>query len=771
MNNSAIFLLTLSLPLVAAATENVEPADTAYSLSEVRVTAIKQASSLLRQPVSVTTVTPEEVSRYTIESMKGVSEIAPNFYMPDYGSKMTSSIYVRGIGSRIDQPAVGLNVDNIPFLNKNGYDFDMADIERIEVLRGPQSTLYGRNTIAGLINVYTLSPMNWEGVKFSAQGGSYAFSRLSAGIYKKLGDRLGMSLNVHGGHNNGYEHNAHDGARCGETQELSMRWKTVWRPTENFSLENVVSGVHSRQHGYPYAFEQTGEVNYNDTCFYRRWGLTEGLSLKWITEHFTLASITGLQMLHDNMTLDQDFLPESYFTLTQRQHDLSATQDIVLRGATGNYTWLAGVFAFYKHNRMMAPVTFKEDGIDRLILDNINGNIPPKIGIGYRWNSPDFLLDSRFRSPVKGIALYHRSAYTAGPFDLAVGLRFDYEHNSMSYKSNVNTSASIWRSTPAGDMKMLDLSGDINEAGRLSQTFREFLPTFSVTFNHNNSAFYASVSRGYKAGGYNTQMFSQILQDRMENRLKEETVEKVTAMMGPQMGQMIGGMMGDLKDVDVDRVVSYRPETSWNYEVGGHFYMDQGRAYATFSAFWIDLRDQQVTVFPDGTTTGRMTANAGRTRSLGAELTLRYAPTPKWVFNVAYGYNKATFRHFNNGLDDLSGKRVPYAPENTLFASVTFLQKISDKRDIQLIVTPDVRGTGSIYWDERNQYRQPFYAELGLNAGIKWRSALFEVWMKNITDTRFNVFRYESIGNSFFQRGAPFHWGLRVRFDLKDFKF
>ena len=113
-----------------------------------------------------------------------------------------------------------------------------------------------------------------------------------------------------------------------------MRWKTVWRPTENFSLENVVSGVHSRQHGYPYAFEQTGEVNYNDTCFYRRWGLTEGLSLKWITEHFTLASITGLQMLHDNMTLDQDFLPESYFTLTQRQHDLSATQDIVLRGAT-----------------------------------------------------------------------------------------------------------------------------------------------------------------------------------------------------------------------------------------------------------------------------------------------------------------------------------------------------------------------------------------------------------------------------------------------------
>lgn len=741
MKNSTLLLLSLSLaPAAAAVTPPVEPADTAYALSEVRVTAIKQASSLLRQPVSVTTVTPEEISRYAIESMKGVSDIAPNFYMPDYGSKMTSSIYVRGIGARIDQPAVGLNVDNIPYLNKNAYDFDMADIERIEVLRGPQSTLYGRNTIAGLINIYTLSPMNWEGVKFSAQGGSYAFSRLSAGIYKKLNDRLGMSLNAHGGHNNGYEYNAHDGSRCGETEDVSLRWKTVWRPSGSVSVENVVSGVHSRQHGYPYVFEETGQVNYNDTCFYRRWGLTEGLSVKWITPHFTLASITGLQMLHDNMTLDQDFLPDSYFTLTQRQHDLSVTQDVVLRGTAGNYTWLAGVFAFYKHNRMMAPVTFKEDGIDRLIVGNINPNLPP--GMALRWDDDSFVLGSRFRTPARGVALYHRSSYAAGPFDLAVGLRFDYEHTSMSYLSDVNTSATMYRGPVAIGSKEID----IHDSGRLKKTFREFLPTFSVTFNHNNSAFFAQVSRGYKAGGFNTQMFSQILQTKMMS------------------------VMGVPPEIDVDGIVSYLPETSWNYEVGGHFYMDRGRAYATFSAFYIDLRDQQVTVFPEGTTTGRMTTNAGRTRSLGAELTLRYNPTPKWVFNVAYGFNRATFRHFNDGQYDLSGKRVPYAPENTLFASVSYLQPISSRRDIHLIVTPDVRGTGSIYWDERNLYRQPFYAEVGLDVGIRWRTMLFEVWMKNLTDTRFNVFRYESIGNTFFQRGAPFHWGLRVRFDLKDFR-
>ena len=87
------------------------------------------------------------------------------------GSRMTSSIYVRGIGARIDQPVVGLNVDNVPFLNKDNYDFDMPDIARIEVIRGPQSTLYGRNTMGGLINIYTISPLNYQGSRVMAETG------------------------------------------------------------------------------------------------------------------------------------------------------------------------------------------------------------------------------------------------------------------------------------------------------------------------------------------------------------------------------------------------------------------------------------------------------------------------------------------------------------------------------------------------------------------------------------------------------------------------
>ncbi|MDE6144769.1 MAG: Plug domain-containing protein, partial [Muribaculaceae bacterium] len=141
------------------------------TLKEVTVTAIKQSESLNLQPIASTTLGEKSIERYNITTMKDASEIVPNFYIPDYGSRMTSSIYVRGLGARMDQPAVGLNVDNIPVLNKNDYDIDLFDIERIEVMRGPQSVLYGRNTMGGLINIYTLSPRDVRGLRFMAEYG------------------------------------------------------------------------------------------------------------------------------------------------------------------------------------------------------------------------------------------------------------------------------------------------------------------------------------------------------------------------------------------------------------------------------------------------------------------------------------------------------------------------------------------------------------------------------------------------------------------------
>ena len=159
-------------------------------LDEISVSAIKQGVS--NDDASSTMVSQKDLEQHRIVTVKGVSDLIPNFYIPDYGSRITSSIYVRGIGARMDQPSVGLNIDNVPIMNKDAYDFDLVDIAKVEMLRGPQSSLYGRNTMGGLINVTTLSPMKWQGLRLMAEYGSGNSWKGAASWYHKFNNKVGL---------------------------------------------------------------------------------------------------------------------------------------------------------------------------------------------------------------------------------------------------------------------------------------------------------------------------------------------------------------------------------------------------------------------------------------------------------------------------------------------------------------------------------------------------------------------------------------------------
>ena len=150
--------------------------------------------SLRNRPVAASVAGRRTIERQHITAVKELSRLVPNFYIPDYGSRMTSSIYVRGLGARIDQPVMGLNVDNVPYLSKDDYDFDLTEIERIEVLRGPQSTLYGRNTMGGVINVYTLSPLAYQGTRLGAEYASGNTLRLRASTCLRPSEHTGISV-------------------------------------------------------------------------------------------------------------------------------------------------------------------------------------------------------------------------------------------------------------------------------------------------------------------------------------------------------------------------------------------------------------------------------------------------------------------------------------------------------------------------------------------------------------------------------------------------
>lgn len=728
---------------VATAFAQQETRDSVRILEEVTVTAIKQNADLTLHPLASTVMKRQQIERLNIVSVKGASELAPNFYIPDYGSRMTSSIYVRGIGARIDQPVVGLNVDNVPFLNKDNYDFDLPDIERMEVIRGPQSTLYGRNTMGGLINIYTISPLNYQGSRVMAETGKGDLMRMTLSHYMLLKPDLGMAFTGDFHYFGGFFTNRYLGYKADKEKGGSLRWKTAWKPDDRLSIDNTAWFTLSRSHGYPYEYEESGEINYNDTCFYRRNSFADGLTVRYDMGSWTLSGITSVQYIDDNMTLDQDFLPLDYFTLTQKRHEWALTQDVIARGkVSGNYRWLAGAFGFYKRTAMDAPVTFKGHGIERLIVENRN-KINPDYPIA--WDTDNFVLGSDFTMPTWGVAVYHESELKAGRWNFSLGMRLDYERVGLTYHSDANTSYTVYDNTDPDNPKVFSHEKiDINDGGKLHKSFLEFLPKATISYSlpmRSASDVYVSVGRGYKSGGFNTQMFSDVLQQRI-------------------MSQMGLGMK-----YDIDDIVGYEPEKSWNYEAGAHIMCADGKVLTDMALFYIDCRDQQVTTFPDGTTTGRVTTNAGRTRSYGAELQVRYAPNRHWLLNASYGYTHATFRDFNNGRENLSGKRVPYAPQNTLFAGLTYSLPLPRFID-EITFNANMRGIGSIYWDEQNTRRQPFYILAGGSVSVRYKWATLELWGKNITNKHYDVFSFKSIGNTYVQRGKPVAWGLTLRMNF-----
>lgn len=732
--NFIVALFYLFLPLTE------EPIDT-FMLEGVDVVASIKNPVEGEKAFSSTTIGRAQMENRHIVSLKELSAIAPNFYQPDYGSRMTSSIYVRGFGSRIDQPVVGMNFDGVPVLNKNNYDFDFHDISSVEVIRGAQSTLYGRNTVGGTINVNTLSPLIFQGKRFSIEYGNANTIRAKASHYGKPADNIGWSASVYYSHSDGFFRNVSREEMCDGGDNLSARLRVQYKPTEQLSIDNAFMVGYLDEGGYAYRAYDTqngtlANVSYNEKCSYRRFYISDGLTIKRLFGRNTLSSTTAYQYSDDRMNMDNDFQPLNYFTLGQYQKEHSITQELILKSSDReSFRWLGGLFAFFKHQRLDAPVHFKDEGINKLILKNANEHFFNEMGYNLEFLEDNFIIEDKFVIPTLGVALFGRVAYALGDFDFTAGLRVDYEYSFMNYNSYTTLN---YRYDPTKEFTPLKSTFK----GRKNVDALEFLPTFTLSYKRGWGNVYASVSRGFKAGGFNTQLFSDILQQKLVNDI-----------------------MGSVSRDDASSTV-YRPESSWNYELGTHLSpLSDGSLQIDASLFYIDCRNQQLTVFPPGESTGRMMSNAGKSYSCGAELAASYR-IERFCFDASFGYTYARFKEYISGKNDYSGKFLPYAPRETVAVNVSYNIPVPRSFANFFVLNVGWNGIGNIYWDEANSLCQPFYGLL--SASLVWEKGHFgaSLWGKNLYNEKYNTFYFKSIGNNFFAQGKPLQFGVSFNVNL-----
>ncbi|MCF0159201.1 MAG: TonB-dependent receptor [Bacteroidaceae bacterium] len=322
--------------------------------------------------------------------------------------------------------------------------------------------------------------------------------------------------------------------------------------------------------------------------------------------------------------------------------------------------------------------------------------------------------------------------------------------------------------------------------GTIKNDYWQLMPKFALQYDFNRqNNIYATVSRGTRSGGYNVQMFSDLLQGELRNQMMAQIKEgsskaiKKMAEDNPRMPESVVKTILDNIDKipvpessNVKETVTYRPEYSWNFEIGTHLSTTNNRYQADAAIFLIDTRDQQIARFA-ASGLGRMMVNAGHSQSRGAELSLRGEIIDGLNLGLNYGYTYATFKDYNtksaedenteDTKDDYSGNYVPFVPKHTVTFDASYTWLFQSSWAKRLTIGATYAGAGRIYWTESNNASQAYYSTLAARATLQMKHVQVEVWGRNLTNTKYNTFYFESMARGFAQHSKPLQVGIDVR--------
>ncbi len=701
---------------VAAANPGGSSADSAGgdALGEVVVTARRRSENLINVPLSVTALSGAELEKRGDASVGDLIGSVPSLFTTQnqtFGPAPSQTyLVIRGVGATSSSdPAVGTFVDGV-YQPSLGFDSDLMDVERVEVLRGPQGALFGRNTEGGAVSITTRTPGNDFGGRLTAEMGSFDSYKVGANITGPLvEDRVYGSASLGYAHTNGFLENITLGRPQDNSDKYAARFALRLTPVED--LEMILrASLESERLGYVgFGVPDDGTERYvtlddqKHTSKLENYGTSATINYKW--HDITLTSITGASKIHTHYWFDYDSSTDLGNFQDQLTSQQLFSQELRAAGSIGKQVdWLVGYYYFKERYDQARDFGLGECSIC---------TAPPI------FSYEDVVLEQTrfFRHGNAGFG--HLIYRPIDNLDLTAGARYSSERVTARQAGNIHMPY-------AGVEEHYD--------GTNSSTFNNFSPSGTVAYHWTpRLTSYLTVSRGFRPGGYDKY---------------------------PGSAAGVG--------------IPFRSETSTNYEGGVKTEMLERRLYVQADVFYVTVQNQQlVSTIPrpiTGVPVGVET-NVGNSSSRGVEFEANYAPVRAVRLSANASYVDAVFDKLIYAVGSHEvGDALPYVPRWTASGSAEFTQAVENDSSLTYgayfrFVGAHYNGNGAPPFDPILDI--PSVSILDLK--VTWRKGPCDVsaFVNNVTDRFAIVSRYQPAFEPYTRASVlpPRAFGVRASYE------
>jgi iron complex outermembrane receptor protein len=698
-----LFAVVIALPHdgLAQGAQTTDP-PVRFELPTVIVAVEKRPQDVLTVPVSVTPVQRSTMQDAGMRYVSDAARLAPNAFIHEFSARKLSNPRFRGIGSGPNNPGVTTYIDGVPQLSANSSSLELVDVSQVEFARGPQSALFGRNTIGGLITITSREPSRsgWTG-EVTAPFGSRDLRDIRGSVSGPVvSDRLSVGLAAGYAARDGYTVNDATGNSVDDRSAAFGKMQLLFTPAPAWDARFIVTAERARDGDYalqdlaavrrtPFHVARTFEG------FTNRDIVAPTLLLAHRGLMFDISSTTGLVRWKTRDQTDLDYSALPLIVRDNRESDLQFTQEVRLSSAVAapivmspsiSLRWQAGIFLFTQNYEQDAVNTFSP-----FVLS-------PFATFSVAQHSPQSSLDD------VGVGAYGQGTWTfRDRYDLSAGVRFDHEQKQATL-STFFTPAIF----PAANLD--------TEAG-----FTHVSPQISATVRATPRVrIYGTLAEGFKAGGFNA-----------------------ASPPGRE---------------------AYGEEESWNYEGGVKTSLLNQRLAVSVAIFRIDWHDIQLTVPNPAVPAQFFISNTGEARSAGIELEVAARPYAGVDIFGSVGSSAARFNEGTTSAGiPVADNRLPDTPRYTGHAGAQVLRPLTG--EVSLFVRGDVTVYGKRYYDEFNLESQDTYSLTNLQVGLRGGRLFGEGWMRNVFDTRYVplALAYPGLAPSGYiaEPGAPRTFGVR----------